>query len=439
MPAIRRRFSQPNVYFQVRSELVTAGITRTIDDVAPVQDSILGTQISGTGHTVGQVEGRLVENATQAQIKTTLTGTTQSKTVGRNGPALIYSQGITHLTGEKSIIFDATGIHDLPATGHATTSNVITGVASTKHGIVDKIVRKAAWKRIPAQKPASERIAGEHAGWRVVARMDSEAAPMLSKVNADFSEKFTRPLVLFDQFPRLFQFSSTPDHLFLKATESADDRFGAPTPPPKAPADAIMALRIHESMLNNILAGVLAGRTVVQHDLEQAALEYFGRIPDEIEPDDEKEPWSLSFAAPDPITIRIDDNQAVVTVRGDAYTKGNRRFDGMYITARYKIQESHRGFKAVRQGELQIFPPGYVPGGPQKLATRQIILRSMLSKRFDKILKPEVYSEGMKLPGRWAEVGPLIANHTQADNGWVLVTWEKDRQAGQKVAVASGP
>ena len=259
------------------------------------------------------------------------------------------------------------------------------------------------------------------------------------KANTAFAEKFTRPLVLFDQFPRLFQFSTTPDYLFLKVTQSADDRFGTTTSPPEAPAGSLMTLRIHESMLNNILAGVLAGRTVVQHDLEQAALEYFGRIPDEIEPDEEKEPWSLTFAAPDPITIRIDDNHAVVTVRGDAYTKGSRRFDGMYITARYQIQQTGHGFKAIRQGDLQIFPPGYVPGGSQKLATRQIILRSMLSKRFDKILRPEVYSEGMILPGRWAEAGPLIANRTQADNGWMLVTWEIDRQAGKKAAVASDP
>jgi hypothetical protein len=269
--------------------------------------------------------------------------------------------------------------------------------------------------------------------------MDNEASPMLSKANTAFAEKVSRPLVLFDQFPRLFQLSTTPDHLYLKATQSADDRFGAPSPPPEAPAGALMTLRVHESMLNNILAGFLAGRTVVQHDLEQTAMEYVGRIPDEIEPDEEKEPWSLTFAAPDPITLRIDDNQAAITVRGDAYTKGNKRFEAMYITAHYKILPSHRGFKAIRQGELQIFPPGYVPGGSQKLAVRQIILRNMLSKRFDKILKPEVYSEGMKLPGRWAETGPLIANRTQADNGWVLVTWEEDRQAGQKTAVAGGP
>ena len=90
---------------------------------------------------------------------------------------MIYNQGTTQISGEKTILFDSTGIHGLPATGRGDSSNAITGVASTKHGIVDKIVKKAAWKRIPGQKPAADRIAGVHAGWRVVARMDNEASP----------------------------------------------------------------------------------------------------------------------------------------------------------------------------------------------------------------------------------------------------------------------
>ena len=83
-------------------------------------------------------------------------------------------------------------------------------------------------------------------------------------------------------------------------------------------------------------------------------------------------------------------------------------------------EPASRGIKAVRQGELDIKPPVNRP-----LATREVVFKRLLGKRFGKIFPPEMVSKGVELPGAWAKAGTLIASQAQADDGWLLVTWEE--------------
>jgi hypothetical protein len=254
--------------------------------------------------------------------------------------------------------------------------------------------------------------------------LDIEADETLSKANADYQQRFRWPLVRTGAFPRLLQFSTTSDYLHVKATESADLRLGAPTAPPDLSGTPEMAVRMHESLVNNFTSGLLSGRTLSQADTEQIALNLLGKVPDELKPDDEPEPWSITFAPQDPISIRVDNGLVEVTVRGEHFTRGAKHYEAMYVTARYKIEPAARGIKAVRQGELEIKPPVNRP-----LATREVVIKRMLGKRFGKIFPPEMASKGVELPGPWAKAGTLIASQAKADDGWLLVTWEEDRQA----------
>ena len=285
---------------------MTAGISRPVDEATPLRDNILGTEITGTGHTIGQVQARSIEHQQQAMIETVLSGVTKSSTVGRNGPALIYSQGESQIRGAKNLVLSGDGFHGLPAQSQVITQTQVTGVGTTKHGVVDRLIKKVAWKRIPQQKAAGERIAAQHAEQMLNRRLDVEAAEQLNKANADYKERFRWPLVRTGTFPRLLQFSTTSDYLHVKATESADSRISTPTAAPALSGSPDMAVRMHESLVNNFASGLLSGRTLTQADTEQIAINLLGKVPDELKPDDEPEPWSITFAPRDPIGIRID-------------------------------------------------------------------------------------------------------------------------------------
>src|SRR5207244_4291564 len=68
--ALRKRWSQPNMRFQASKEFLAAGIARPLDETAPVRDVILGTNISGTGRTLGKVGVELIPDDKEAVIET---------------------------------------------------------------------------------------------------------------------------------------------------------------------------------------------------------------------------------------------------------------------------------------------------------------------------------------------------------------------------------
>jgi len=427
--ALRERYSQPNLHFEIASNVVIAGMEREVDDVAPVTDQILGTSIRGTGRTVGRVEARLIPSTEQALICTALRATACSSTVGRNGPAVIYTQGQTEILGEKMLAIDSDGIHGFATQAHCQTTTHITGLGSTKHGLVDRIVRRVASKRVGEQKSASELIAARHAETRVDKRMEAESSVSLAEANAAFAEnfngKFRKPMLLRDQYPRLFRISSTSEAVLLTATQSGDSLLGAPGPPPDDfSGSAAMRLRVHESVLNNLANGLFGGKKMAKPQFDELLTSYLGHVPEELDPEEDTD-WSITFAARDPISVQIDDDVAAITVRGAAYTKAGKSFDAMNVTARYKLETTAQGFRAVRQGELSIVPPDFDAASGQKMPTRLIILRSILAKRFNKLFAPEIQAKGLLVQGRWSKVGRLVANRVRARDGWLAVAWEQ--------------
>ena len=122
------------------------------------------------------------------------------------------------------------------------------------------------------------------------------------------------------------------------------------------------------------------------------------------------------------MTVAFHDNGFQLTVRGQRYTSGDREFRAMNVTANYKVQMQGTGSKLVRQGELEILPPGFVRG-QGRLSAQQVTLRTLLQRKFGKMLEPEIVSEGLTLPGRWEQVGRLDLKQLHSDGGWLVMAW----------------
>jgi hypothetical protein len=97
---IGTKYSQPNLLIDVSETFVVDALSRPVDQTEPVVDCILGTYITGTGRTIGEVNVDVVPNGEQAELVTYLSGINYSRTVGHNRSALIYSQGATTLNGQ---------------------------------------------------------------------------------------------------------------------------------------------------------------------------------------------------------------------------------------------------------------------------------------------------------------------------------------------------
>jgi len=104
----------------------------------------------------------------------------------------------------------------------------------------------------------------------------------------------------------------------------------------------------------------------------------------------------------------------------------------MNVTANYKLDKNDQGgLRAVRQGELEIYPPDFKPGVDQ-LSSSQQSLKTILERRFGKLFKPELPDKptrGLELSGRWKNLGPLPVSVVSADHGWLALGWSRPATA----------
>jgi hypothetical protein len=130
------------------------------------------------------------------------------------------------------------------------------------------------------------------------------------------------------------------------------------------------------------------------------------------------------------VTVVFHDDGFQLTVRGQRYTSGDREFRAMNVTANYKVQSHGTGSKLVRQGDLEILPPGFVRG-QGRLSAQQVTLRTLLQRKFGKMLEPEIVSKGLTLPGRWERAGRLDLKQLQSGSGWLVMAWIESGQPAE--------
>jgi hypothetical protein len=430
---VRARLSQPNLRVQVSQELIESGSLRRIDDAPrPVRDVILGTNIVGTGRTTGWVRTRLLPDSGRALLETTITATNRAQTVGYNGPARIGSTSTTQLSGAKRFYLDPTGFHVWQACSCAEAHSQICGIWSNKHGVMDRIVRRVASKRAAQQKRTAEQIASRHAESQLNARVDVEANAQLGRAHADFLSKIRNPLLRVGQWPRQLQMRSTGGQFQLVALHDSSSHLASPLPAPALTESATMAVQFHESLINNYGDGLLAGRTLHQVELDKLSLQLFGRRPKQLAYDEEKGPWEITFANLAPVVLRVDGGRASLTVRGRRFGSEVRTIETpLDVTAHYKLVRENNAAKAIREGDdIEVYPTGFVPGGDRKMSLRQSRDASYVRNRFDDFFTPEITSQGLVLPGQWAQAGRLELVELTADHGWVTLAW---RQAAGEV------
>ena len=199
----------------------------------------------------------------------------------------------------------------------------------------------------------------------------------------------------------------------------------APSLPPPVVEGAEMSLCVHESMVNNLAADALSGRTVHEEKLQSAAIDMLGRLPERMRGDEDGQPFAILFARRQPISVTFADGGYTIAIRGTKYYKGGEGYPGMNVSATYKIAKSPQGFKAVRQGDIQVFPPNFVPGSGARISGREQVIRKLLEKRFAKVFEPEIVGEGFLLPGKWEAAGKMLPIQFACQDGWLVAAWKR--------------
>ncbi len=430
---IRRAYGHQNLFGYASKRLAAAGIEDDVSQLSGVRDYILGTSIHGTAHLVGRTTVVMNENPHAASLSILLGGTAYSNTVGYNGPATIYSNGATSVSGQKLIEMTAEGLIGYRAQAACRTNNRINAI-SAKHGFVERI----AWKRAGQQKAQAEAIASQHAAARVAGQMDAEAGRMIAEQNARYSEKFRDPLRRRGEFPEELRFSSTPERAEVRMLQASSALLAAPTAPPEQSGDFDLTLRTHESAVTNYGQGLLGGYELTDLRLEKLIKEDLQtELPEELRVtlpdgtlDQEKEPWSILFAKELPVRARFSGGGVWIAIRADGFTRGEGDTPGKYrpalselveISANYKIEKTEQGATLRRDGDVQVRFPNRA--NPEQITVRDSPIVTFIRRKFRSMFKEEFVGEGLALKGRFERAGKLRLQEIKSDAAWLALGW----------------
>lgn len=421
--AIRTAYQQPNLHVMLSEPFVTAGLEGPVERDEEIRDCILKTSIFGTGKVSGWIDAQLVPSTDIATIELLVKTTTISHTIGYNGPARIYSLGTTEILASKRLQLDANGLIGSPAASRARTRSTTLDI-QTKRG--SKLVERLAWKRAGKLKGRADAIAGQHAEKKANRRTDEEAADRLSDVNRRYEDKIRVPLRVRRLFPERLAFRSSDTRMEVDGLQARGVQLASAFPAPAITAEQPdMAVQIHESMIHNITADMFAGRTIRIEDLQDLAQDTLGRIPPALELDEDREPWGITFAKRRPVSVSFDDGLFRLVLRVERFYRGDEPVQGMNVSVSYRVQPVPGGFQAARQGDVEVFPPGFQPGSGRQIPPRLQAIRSVMMRRFSKVFPPAFDMAGFVPPGEWKDFGRLQPVQVTADDQWMVLAWRK--------------
>ena len=372
---IRSAVDRPNLYMSVDESLLSSAVNRVVDRTSPVNEVVLGTPVRGTGHTSGTVLLDFLPSSQRAVTQLSFQATNLANTRSTKGPVTVCSEGVTELSAQKRIYIDDERVWADPTVASASTKTRMTGIG-IRSRFGKNFIRRVASKKVSQMKPKIEAISERRAQERVRREFEAETAEAIGQASQDYEHKFRRPLKARGWYPELLRMSTTNDELTVVGRKALRDQIAAFTDPPRADEDSILSVRVHETLINNASEITLAGRTITQEFVEEQLKERDGELPESLTSAPDQPPWSITFAKRKPVEINSKDGSFKLTIRGSRYTSGDRSFPAMDIWVAYKIEAAADEIRLVRDGDVQIYPPGFVPGGDKKLSVSETITKN---------------------------------------------------------------
>jgi hypothetical protein len=179
---------------RVSEKYLESLFARDINKHTQVNRVVLGTRATGRAHTVGRADVDTKPAKNDAAFYVKITGTTTSRTTGRNGPAIIHSRSITKWTSQKIVRFDGENFKSGPATIESTTKITPMGADSVLPGIRGRIVSRVATKRAREYNSRAERISGKDTEKQVLTDVDRVVDGQIQKLNDRLD---SRPMMAF--------------------------------------------------------------------------------------------------------------------------------------------------------------------------------------------------------------------------------------------------
>lgn len=365
----------PNVRIAVHQKFVERMMPESTVKTAPMQDFVLGRKVRGTSTVEQSMSIAFVPDADHIRFELLVRGEVDSRTVTDAGPAAIHSRGAANFTVRKPMSLSPAGLAFGTALGAASNQSQLATIQTSFDGvpIMGSIVQKIVRNQHDESKPQAAREVNEKIITRACREVDLQAEPKFTEMAERIRERIWNPMVNLGLEPTAVALESTAAAATVRLRLAAAEQLAAHTPRPRAPADAMLGVQVHESTLNNGCQRLdLAGRRYPLEDLIRLVSRRLGMEPRI--PDDLPEGVSVTFATVQPLRLECRDGLVRLRLALDAIESGRRNWYD--VVAEVTYQPTAAGPQILLERSGQVHLPGH--------KGLEIPLRTIFSKIFPK-------------------------------------------------------
>jgi hypothetical protein len=365
----------PNVRIAVHQKFVERMMPESTVKTAPMQDFVLGRKVRGTSTVEQSMSIAFVPDAEHIRFELLVRGEVDSRTVTDAGPAAIHSRGAASFTVRKPMSVSPAGLAFGTTLGSASNQSQLATIQTSFDGvpIMGSLVQKIVRNQHDESKPQATREVNEKIITRACREVDLQAEPQFTEMAERIRERIWNPMVNLGLQPTAVAMESTAAAATIRLRLAGDEQLAAHTPRPRAPADALLGVQVHESTLNNGCQRLdLAGHRYPLEDLIRLVSRRLGlepRIPDDL-----PEGVSVAFAATQPLRVECRDGLVRLRLALDAIESGRRNWYD--VVAEVTYQPAAAGPQILLERIGQVHLPGH--------KGLEIPLRTIFSKIFPK-------------------------------------------------------
>ncbi|MEQ8849407.1 hypothetical protein [Botrimarina sp.] len=429
--AIEQNYRNANLRIAVAAELLERLLPEPAPVQAPVRDRIAGANVRGQSVTQTDIDLRLTPDPFAWRIGLEARGVVESHTQARGGPALLGSRTEVVFTAKKLIVVTPQGIRSAPAVADArTTGSRLVSVATDYDRIplVGDYARSAARREYAERRPRAAVQTRMKVEQQARETLDNRVRTQLTELRSRYDEQLALRTSALGIRIEPIEMRTTPQRLVGRLRLANHTQLAAHTPRLRAPSDSLLSVQLHESTLNNTLAGLdLAGESLTPEELRERIEQRLGAAPRE----GSHEPGVvLRFAADDPVRVSLAEGRAHLVLSLDEINIRGHRHHDFRVHTYFRPEVDGLTAELVQEGTPQI---------EGRLRTSS---RLHLHGVFGKVL-----GEGRRVPlvrvthrtpePLAAALTGLATNQLVIEDGWLGLAIGPPRAAG-RVAVQVG-
>ena len=377
--AIESNYRVANLRMVISDDLLQRMMPKQDPRHQRIRQVVMGMEARGNTTTTSNLKIEFVPDEHRLRFVMQVTGMIHARAVSEAGIVTLHSRADSDYVVLKNFEFTLAGLQAEPAMADAHTRSRLRGVDTPLEPVplLGSVLEGYVRDRFRNSKRAAERELRRMIMTKVIEQVEKETDTQIVDANERLKENLLDPLRGLDLEPTVAALQTTKDRMTIRLRLAGDDQLAANTPRPRAPADSLASIQLHESALNNILARLeLDGREFSQAELNHWVAKKLNRQFDQVN-DNLRDDVFLKFAPHDAVRARALEGRVELTLSLAELRAEGSRYRNFVVRVYYRPDDASTSGELARDGVVQLIGQGL---GPKA----QIALRGVFSKTFPK-------------------------------------------------------